>query len=595
MRESVIPHAPSQKTPERGDRERPEDLYDETLNRLARGVIYNEEKLDAVTLERRIRDAMRIPKFEQIEQVIHGFESCLYLLKGIEAHERANAFQNDDWQAALAREGGAPETLTRGDVADTFDHFRFKGNLVSAESAALEHYQRLLGLGGNTEIRLDEKISIERSDIEVLVNDLRTRMTERNPDDEERRGALEALDRELAEIADGIPDDQRGKRFEIEEMYLLRRLTHAADTGHLASIGHGTPREDLRRDRGSVDITVTAAGDVIPLQVKTFKRKVSRETREKQNKIIEEARRRLEGSPTHLVVLWAEDVQDAYDRALRHPAHERTSLEDKYAALQPITDSLDEDERHRLLALTGLTEKDFKAERADFERKQAEIQEVFAKSKSRKEEEDRRIADVEEQRRREEEDRIAKAQAKLDEDRRRHEEARAAADEEHQKRAKAAQEKIIPVATLMEKTAEAERLKAEQEAREAEEERKRKRKEEIGAKRKATIERKKMEEAKVWKPKSLVGLCNVTVLKNLGLLQADWSGDVPAYSAAKKRFFRLFAALKKGETEGSEFSKPNAYFSEVFPSEEILRSPSADDIDRWRSMGIGSRMDVAAE
>jgi hypothetical protein len=174
----------------------------------------------------------------------------------------------------------------------------------------------------------------------------------------------------------------------------------------------------------------------------------------------------------------------------------------------------------------------------------------------------------------------AEGQAGLDAIRRREEDVRAAPLEAHQKKAKAKQERVIPEAKLMERTAEAERAAREKLER-------------ANAKRKATIERKK-QESSAW-TKNLAGLGNVTVLKRLGLLLPDWSGDVPAYSAAKKEFFHRFASLKKGEAEGSEKSKPNAHFFEVFPTEESLRSPTAEDADRGREMGIGAKMDVAAE
>ena len=352
--------------------------YARAVNALARRFIYDEGRLDRAAIERAIAAARKEPGFDATERKQHGLESLLHLLNGIESHERANTYFCGAWQAAIIRQEATnpddpkpPEALTREEIGREFDAFRFNGQLRGAESEALTHYGRLLETNPDPVIPVSQNIRINRPDIGILINDLRVREAERIPDDAERTAALRALDVELAKTIERIPDEDWGKRFEIEEIYLLRRLIHAADMGHLASVNHGTPREDLRQDHGSVDITMTAAGDVLKFQLKTFKRGVQRETRAKQEDVYERARGKLEGSGTRLAALRTESVQETYEASLRQTANARTSRADKYAALEPLVDVLDRSQRHRLLVVLGLTEQDLATEKEAFEERVA--------------------------------------------------------------------------------------------------------------------------------------------------------------------------------------------------------------------------------
>src|SRR6185369_5641020 len=142
-----------------------------------------------------------------LERERHELESLLSLLRGITAHEQANAYHDKDWQKTLNQLTGDDaqpfdkrvKLLTREEVMRHFDAFPAKKALLDAEQQALEQYQRLLDLDTES-IQVRETTSIHRTDIEVLVNDIRARVFERIPDASERRAALEALDAELADI-----------------------------------------------------------------------------------------------------------------------------------------------------------------------------------------------------------------------------------------------------------------------------------------------------------------------------------------------------------------------------------------------------------
>ncbi|HVM90935.1 MAG TPA: hypothetical protein VMU11_03510 [Verrucomicrobiae bacterium] len=374
--------------------------YERVANQLARRFIYDEEELDPIAIERAIERA-RSDRDIASEERMHGeLETLFDLLKGMAAHERANELYLGAWQAALIRQKATaankpkpPEHLTRHEVAQEFEAFDFKKTLLYQERESLTSYRRLLERNPQASIRLSERISIDHTDVEALVIDLRVREAERLEDEAERKRRLAELDRELSVLITRLPPEQAGKRLELEELYLLRRLIHGADTGHLVSANHGTPREDLRPDRGSVDLMVTAAGDVLEFQMKTFKTATHQEAKAIQAEALERAQRKLAGSSTRLVVLEQEAVHETYEAALRQ-GEVRHSRSDKYAALEPLVESLRIKERERLLALFGLTEEDLTQERAEFERRQAGRREHEEEMRRKREEEERRFAEA---------------------------------------------------------------------------------------------------------------------------------------------------------------------------------------------------------
>jgi len=367
--------------------------YRRALKDLARHFVYDAQELKAAEIEKVIASAQRDPRIRALEPERHGLETLSHLLKGMMGHEAANLHHLDAWQAAIRRraedEGRLPETFTREEVAQMYSGFIFRQTMEQSEDRALDHYGRLLETGQESIIELSNNISLDRTDIRVLAVDLKVRRAERIPDDNGRKAALKALDRELADIINDIDPEQMGKRLELEELYLLRRLIHAADTGHLASVDHGTPREDLRDDLDSpdvsVDLAIAAAGDRYSFQIKTLRHSVSRGTRAKQERIMEEAKEMVEGKNTHAVRLETESIEAAYEAARRQDEKiVVTSRSDKFSALEPLAGQMTPTKRHKLLALLGLTEKDFEEEDSLFRQKEAARREQEAEISAKK-------------------------------------------------------------------------------------------------------------------------------------------------------------------------------------------------------------------
>lgn len=543
---------------ERHVSEDPQRQYENTTRDLARHFIYNEGQLDIHQIERNIAKAMRIPRLVPIEQSEHQLETLLHLLKGIEAHERANLYHHGAWQSALKKHPQPPETLSRDGVATLFERFEFRNALTDAEKETLEHYEKILALNKQAAIRLSDNIRINHTDIEALTIDIETRVADRNPNTHERIAALAELDRRLADLIHRIPDDERGKRFEMEEVYLLRRLIHAADRGHIASVSHGTPRADLRPDFGSVDIEVAAAGEVIAFQLKTFKRGVSKTTREKQERILEQAHGRLSDTPTQLVVLQAESIQEAYETSLRQPATTRTSRADKYAALEPLIDGLHAHGQRRLLTVLGLTENDLALEAKERMRRQAERvrfeEELRAKT----------ALDAEVAARREAAARLERDFVRVREEALRREREERAAEHERRVTEAARQRQEVEAEAAKKKRDEQEARLAAAAAREAE---KRAGEEaaaaaEVEKLRKQLDREAKKKEAGDWPPKTFTKLVSPVILQAHGYLDRAWKGSPSDLLAAKKQFFASYSS------NGAEAGKPNATFKKTFPSRD---------------------------
>jgi hypothetical protein len=505
--------------------EKPEALYERTVNTLARQFIYNEGELDWLTIEREIQAAREHSGVRRIDEERRDLETLNDLLQGIAAHEKTNAKFLGAWQAALNRQKTThpekpvpPETLTRDEVAMELESFAFKQNMLFYEREALKRYERLLEQNPKARIELSKNISLDRSDIEVLIIDIKTRIAERKLDEEARRAELQELDRHLAEVIAGIPKEQGGKKFELEEIYLLRRLIHNADTGYLASVSHGTPRQDLRPDRGSVDIVVAAAGEVFEFQLKTFKRGVGHEARVVQHEVRARAEQKLKGTETQLVVLQGESVQDSYEASLRQAAGTQHTLADKFSALEPLTKGLKIKERERLLFLTGLTEEELDREQQEFDARQGRRKSHEEELKRRREEEERKFAEGAERVAALERAELQKEQDRL---------ARIEADKEKKQRGSA--ERMLAEREASDQKARA--LEAKQREALAEEQRKR---EEAEAKA-AKAETKASKEAeKKWVQSKLDQLGKPDALIAQGFLNVEDRNKPVAILAAKK-------------------------------------------------------------
>jgi hypothetical protein len=536
----------------------PATTYEATLNRVARRFIYDEEELDPNDIDQAIETASLQPAVRRLEQERHELEALRELLQGMAAHERTNLYHHGAWQATLVRRsrasGTPPEALSREEVSKAFEAFPFKKEQLHHERQAVTHYQRLLDQHPEAEIRLSKNIRLDRTDMEVLLIDLRARETERVPDERVRRDALESLDREFVNVIRRVPPDQTGKRFELEEMYLLRRLIHRADKGHLASVSHGTPREDLRADHGSVDVVLTAAGDVYDFQFKTFKSGTHREAREQQAAVHERAKRQLHDSATHLVTLKAEDVQEAYEASLRQAQGTRHTLADKYATLEPVVNTLRKDERARLLALLGMTEADLAHEAAAFEQRQ--IERHALEEELRLKREASKALELEQERQHIEEEQAMQMREEAIE---RHRLEMIEASERKRTEIQSAADKRKAEKAKQRETERATRVAKEAEERKREEQR---------IKRAIAKEKKETQD---WPPQNLVGLATAPSLQRLGLLSTEWNNDFSKLLAAKKQFFSRYAKPKRGASP-SETDKPNAEFLAAFPSRETFEA-----------------------
>ncbi len=564
--------------------------YARTVNSFARDFIYND--IPAEIIEQRINDARQDPEIGRIEQERHELGSLLHLVRGIELHEQANLYHGGAWQAALIRQPAHPErepkpseTLTREEVADEFAAFPFREQTVEAERKAIGHYETLLKLNADPRIELSRNISLQRADIEVLINDLRNRLAERILDEGERKEKLAELDRELKVIIDSLTEDDWGKRLELEEIYLLRRLIHTADTGHLASVNHGTPREDLRPDRGSIDIEVTAAGDRIGFQLKTLKRGVSKTTRERQESVLKKAEQNIQGLSTNLVVLEAESVDSAYNSAVRRSATASVKRNEAFETLQPLIESLEEaneggantsltSERHRLLTLLGLTEEDLIAEQEAFRAKEAHARQLGAEHRTRERERARAAEKLETVKKAEEEaakqERLAAIQKRIQEQ----EEAARIAFEELQATQKAVEENTA--SRRGRKAEDREALAAIVAERKATEEAERQKEE-----KRKTAKARKAEKEQGWPPPSLVSLVTRETLQRFEFLPKEWKSNPKELMEAKKQFIQLFVK-PRGKKTPAETDKPSPFFAELFPTKASFETPTEEDLEHIR-------------
>lgn len=557
------------------------ELYTGLVKDLAQHYIYDEGDLKADDIKNKISRALRTPMYQAEEKQKHELETLMHLLQGIEAHERANAIHGGAWQAVLNRQirdlslsNGAHTYPERDQVNQVFSQFIFKKDLLESEQEAVKNYSRLLDLHEDTILQLNQNIEIHRTDIEALINDLRVRIAERLTNETERRQMLSLLDEEFKNIIDQVPEEQAGKKYELKEIFLLRKLVHSADTGHLVTVSHGTPRADLRPDRGSVDIEVAAGGQVFSFQLKTFNRGASAEARVVQLTALDRAANKLRQSDTHLVVLDSGAVGRAYDSSLRQTEQRNISRLDKYAALSPLCDIMNSERRSDLLNLLGLTESELEEEKRALENKQQERGLFEDEIKKRREAELAREAEIISAKERAQAELIAKQE----EAKQRHEQAIRQAQEDRDTIARAKLERMET--NRLEREAE----KKEREAREAEI---RRAMEIVTAKKELAEKKRQKREAKKqeiggWPPETLAGLFTADMLMAHGLLPRDWQGDPTSFMSAKKRLLALFANPKKGSAP-NENNKPNKDFKLIFPNKESLSKPDPEDVARLQN------------
>ncbi len=357
--------------------------YYQKISFLAQRFIYSLNDLNVSEIEQEIANAKKNPDINSLEADNHGLESLLYLLKGIEAHEKAEVY-NSAWQAELSRQAN-PEGLTREQAASLFDAFKFKGQLTEEEKKALAAYGDFLKLGNS--VALNENISLELSDVKILMNDLLTRMAERIKDKKNRKEKLDGLDVELAGVAQAIPEQQIGKRLEIEELYLLRQLIRRADTGHLATVAHSTPRFDLNPKRKSVDLVLSAAGKSYQFQIKAIKEIDNDTIRSQQARVLSEATKQIAGTDTSLSILNTDSVDELFQAEIRG---EHASISQQYPVFGPLAEGLDRAKRQPLLKALGLTEQNFQREKMAAQKKRELLEQHRMQTAAKLEEDTKR-------------------------------------------------------------------------------------------------------------------------------------------------------------------------------------------------------------
>lgn len=356
---------------------------DPQLNMVARKLVFGTANLTSDEVSQVFKRTHLMTHAESPDQDLATAQEAFL---GIAAHEAAEqAFEAFNAELTKFRE---PENLTRTEVKKLFEQSRYGKMLQKHERVAIEHFSNVLEKDGDFSVATSENTGFDAIDIKTYLLDLQNRVAERLEDPEERKETLEKLDAELAALIKSVPEESWGKKLELQEIYLLRRLIHRADTGHLAHVSHGTLRQDLRADMGSVDMRLAVAGDLFDFQLKTFKSGVSDEAKAKQYDVIARSKRRAEESGTHFVMLETDRVQAAYDRSQRQKTTENQTVGDKFAALQPLTNDLTIRERARTLQLFGLNEETLAKEQAAFDEQQqrmtAHLDEVRAKAAAEK-------------------------------------------------------------------------------------------------------------------------------------------------------------------------------------------------------------------
>ncbi|MFO0764815.1 MAG: hypothetical protein U0487_02090 [Patescibacteria group bacterium] len=367
---------------------------DPKLKKLASKLVFETTDLTADHVNLAFEQVRRLPGTEPTKELNNTQEAFL----GIAAHEAAEqAFEAFTAELTKYKQ---PENLTRAEIRTLFERSRYAKTLQKHEQAAISHFSNVLKDDEGFIASTSDNTRFDAIDIKTYLIDLQNRIAERLEDPEERKAKLEKLDTELATLIKSVPEQEWGKKLELQEIYLLRRMIHRADTGHLAHVAHGTLRQDLRADMGSVDMRLTAAGDIYDFQVKTFKANAGREAKAAQYHSVAKHKQHVESMGTHFVILQTDSVQVAYERSQRQKTSDNQTVGDKFAALQPLTNNLNARERSRLLKLVGLTEETLAKEQAAFDEQQQrmdehlkEVRTLAAAERIKQEEIDQRYAE----------------------------------------------------------------------------------------------------------------------------------------------------------------------------------------------------------
>lgn len=564
------------------DRRPPLDRYRAYIDELAASSIYND--VSPLEIGRLAREAvLSSDEFEVIETENREFAAMVDFLQAVEAHEQADEAY-DAFQSSLkvanrtkrmrSRLGEVPaEKLTREQVANEFSLYEFRTRQLELEQRAIDLYRRALQRCPEFYLQLRERIALTKADIRVALIDLCTRAAERIQDPAERKAELARLDGELGGLIEDTSKDAYGKVCEVQAIYLLRRLVHAADTGHLVSVTHSTPREDLRSDHGAFDLRLLVAGRGFAVDIKAFNAKAQGDAKARQYQTWDKAVAKGEGMAqrTELVRLDPDALRLSSDVAVTQP-DERLSLDDKRDALKPLLTTLANPNDRAFFALFGLTEEALQAEKERLSEARDAWEQVLAVPTPR-EIREREIAEVAQREAEERAEAARREQKRLEdeaelrrqEERAQHERARQASESRRmaEDAARIAREEAVAARA-------AERELASKRSRAAKK----------GVETRLRNEREK---------RVLTIAAWPRALRSIGLLSKDWSGDALSLAAAKETFIRLFALQKKTPVRGFEVDV-NEVFSDIFPSDEAFASPSEDALERVRDLMNSGRV-----
>lgn len=485
-----------------------------------------------------------------------AFELCI----AIDEHEKANQLYHGTWQVAVQRkqrEVGTRE-LSRQHFEQVLREYKFTHELEAHEATAMEHYRKALVYLQRDVFQVRPTISISKTDVEVLINDLANRRINRTTDAFTRELRFNELDRQLERYVGDIPGHETGKRAELQELYLLRRLIRDANADHLIQVEHGTIPNDLDRGRGSVDFVITIAGHSRNVQAKTLLQKASDTSRAIQYGVMRRAKDKIDTEKTLLVEFELDRVTHEYTKAVSEDRMKMSKL-GKFEALAPLFDALPEDDCNFLLHALQLTDADLAPERAQIKEKERELETARVVRLRKQAEEAARIAQINAERE------AREAAARIAEDERR-------ADIEKRRREQAERDRLAAIeATARNFAVQAKKL-ADLEAQAKR--RKEHYKAEARVKKAATTRATNAEErAKFWQQGPIMKVALPRHLIRLGFLRSDWatSGGIDALNRAKQAFADRFAKAKKGKP-GSLSDLANDEFIQLFPTEAAFEN-----------------------
>jgi hypothetical protein len=227
---------------------------------------------------------------------------------GAVAHADANGPRFAFWHMEdriTKKTGLTIDKLSVDDVMSYYHAFELAPAIMGMEDAALAHYEKAAEGGWQT-VRADAR------DARALAIDLADRIVATREEDPEKRAEGRAFQlKRLAQMINGMPHS--GRQSELKLIYLLRKWSIDKDVGHLVTVEHGLPSEDMAAEK--IDVRLMLGAVHVPLQVKT---EVMSDAyrREHYESVRAKASAAIQGSQTSLLPLDTEDLDTAYEFAM---------------------------------------------------------------------------------------------------------------------------------------------------------------------------------------------------------------------------------------------------------------------------------------